>query len=224
MPVNVIAMLTQNDVTVPNALAVFEEHKGAQTPYWGFKDDGISFEEGAVLAEAMKTAGKTVVYEPLVDSEEGALRAAEFAVRVGADYVLGLHYPSVARIYREKDIKFFPPFGRRTPDQKLLGTMDELLQAALRVLEQDAYGVRISAYRYIDGDPEALAAHIVTELNKINKPFLITGSINDFDRLGTVKRLSPWGITIGGALFEPDKLGGGSIQEKLDRVTAFLAE
>ncbi len=38
---NLIVMLTNNDVTVENALRLFEELKDLPVQYWGFKDVGL---------------------------------------------------------------------------------------------------------------------------------------------------------------------------------------
>ena len=41
MGINLIAMLTNHDKTVPGAKSVFEENRSAKTGCWGFKDVGI---------------------------------------------------------------------------------------------------------------------------------------------------------------------------------------
>ena len=56
MGIKLIAMLTNHDKTVPDAMRVFEENKGAATDCWGFKDVGISLPDAQKLVEEMKKA------------------------------------------------------------------------------------------------------------------------------------------------------------------------
>ena len=41
-----IVMLTHNDVTVPDAAAVFARCQHTRARYWGFKEEGLPFEIG----------------------------------------------------------------------------------------------------------------------------------------------------------------------------------
>ena len=43
MSVKLIAMLTNNDKTVPGAVDIFEKNKMTKADCWGFKDIGISY-------------------------------------------------------------------------------------------------------------------------------------------------------------------------------------
>lgn len=40
-----IVMLTHNDVTVPDAAAVFARCQHTRARYWGFKEEGLPFAE-----------------------------------------------------------------------------------------------------------------------------------------------------------------------------------
>lgn len=222
MAVNCVAALTKDDVTVANALEIFEENKHSKVEYWGFKDVGISMDDGAALARAMKNAGKKVVYEPLVTNESEALEAARFTIDIQADYALGTYFKSVSDLLNKHNIKYFPPFGKRTAEQRIYGSYEELLQQASEMFAQGCYGVRLSVYRYLDGDPEAMGRSVIERINAMGKPFMITGSINSFDRLRFLKEMKPWGFTIGGALFDESGVGGGTVAERLDRIYDYL--
>ena len=52
-----IVMLTHNDVTVPDADAVFARCQHTRARYWGFKGEGLSFAEMQVLFARMKACG-----------------------------------------------------------------------------------------------------------------------------------------------------------------------
>ena len=40
-------------------------------------------------------------------------------------------------------------------------------------------------------------------------------------KLDFIKKMQPWGITVGGALFEEGKFGGGTVAERIDRIDAY---
>lgn len=222
MTVRCVAMMTHNDITVTNALEVFESNKHAKTEYWGFKDDGISLEDAAVLIDAMKRAGKRVLLEPLTLNEDEAVAWAHLAAEKEVDGVLGFYFDTVRDILKKARVKYFPPFGQRTMDQRLLGTPQELAAAAIETLRKGPEGVRLSAFRYIDGDPIAMAKVVIAAIRSEGKEFMLTGSVNDFARIDFVKEMQPWGFTIGGALFEEGKFCGGTVAERLNRIEDYL--
>ena len=216
-----VAMLTHNDVTVPHALEIFEANKHAKAEYWGFKDVGITLEDADKLIEAMHAAGKKVSIEPLTLDEEEANKWADLAVKHNIEAYLGYFYPTVCDKLKKAGILYFPPFGRRNKDMKLIGTMDELTGIAMDIIKAGSSGIRMSVYRWIDGDPDALANYLKEKFESIGIPYMMTGSVNDFSKLDTIKEMQPWGITVGGALFEDDKFGGGSVADRIDRIDAY---
>ena len=44
-----IVMLTHNDITVPDAAAVFARCQHTRAQYWGFKEEGLPFAEMQAL-------------------------------------------------------------------------------------------------------------------------------------------------------------------------------
>jgi len=220
--VNCVAMMTHNDVTVPHALEVFEANKHTKAMYWGFKDDGVTLEEGEELIKAMQAAGKFVVLEPLTKDEEMANKWADLAIKYHVDGVLGYYFDSVCKKLKEAGVRYFPPFGRRTENNRLLGTIDELKDAALEIVNAGAGGVRMSAYRYIEGDPEQMAKEVGAAVRAAGGDFMMTGSVDDFGNLDFIKEMQPWGITVGGALFDEGKFGGGTVAERMDRIEDYV--
>jgi len=200
--VEVIAMLTRDDQTVPEAMDIFRSSRGSQIRFWGFKDTPLPLDVCSEIAAAMRGAGKSVVFESLKEDEDGCLIAADFAIRNRCSHLIGCaFYPSVARLLAANGVAFLPTFGRRSGIPRMLhGTTQEILDDARRVLEGGATGLCLSMYRYTDGDPETLAADILRTCSAV--PTVVTGSINSISRVETIRRLSPWGITVGSALFE----------------------
>ncbi|MBC8537212.1 hypothetical protein [Feifania hominis] len=219
--INCVAMLTRNDITVPNAMEVVRENSHAKAEYWGFKDVGVTFEQGEALIQAMQAAGKKVVLEPLTRDEETANKWAQLAVRYHCAAYLGFFFKSVSDTLRAGGVLHFTPFGRRNADERLLGTLDELRQAALELIDQGAAGIRMSAYRWIEGDPALLASTLKAEFNARGVPFMMTGSVSDYNMLDVIREMQPWGITVGGALFDEGKFGGGTVAERIDRINEY---
>lgn len=139
MGINLIAMLTNHDKTVPGAKSVFEENRFAKTGCWGFKDVGIELSDAKALVASMKAEGKTTFMEPLIESEEGCLEAAQFAIDCGFEYVIGMEfYESVAQKLKGTGIQYFPTCGRRAGIPRMLyGTVQEIIDDAKRILSVD---------------------------------------------------------------------------------------
>lgn len=218
MSVKLIAMLTNHDKTVPDAVEVFENNKMTKTDCWGFKDIGIELSEAQKLVEKMKAEGKTTFMEPLVESEEECLAAAQFAIDCKFEYVIGMAFhESVAKKLMGTGIKYFPTCGRRAGIPRMLyGTHQEIIDDAKRILSYDGVeGICLSVYRYQDGDPEAMAMEFV---NSIDKPMIVTGSISNDERLEFVKNMKPWGFTIGSALFDDSFGHFEHISDKIDAI------
>lgn len=220
MPIQVIAMLTNNDLTVPDAMEVFEQNQDSRVRCWGFKDIGIDVKDGAKLVAKMKAAGKTTFLEPLVEEEEKCLSAARFAVECGFDYLIGMAFHNSAwEILQQNGVQYLPTCGRRAGLPRMLyGTPRGIAGDAYRILDYGVDGVCLSVYRYKDGDPEEMARRFVRDLGK---PFIVCGGINSRPRLDFLREIRPWGFTIGSALFG-DSLEGTTIREKLDRIDEYL--
>lgn len=198
----VIAMLTRDDQTVPDAIEIFESCRKSPIRFWGFKDTPLSLEACGDIAAAMHKEGKSIVFESLNEDEEECLIAAEFAIRNRCSHLIGCAFhASVAHLLAPTGVAYYPTFGRRSGIPRMLhGTVEEILDDAQRVIKGGAAGLCLSMYRYTDGEPEALAKEILHACNTV--PTVITGSINSFFRLEAIRRLSPWGFTVGSALFE----------------------
>lgn len=205
--IELIAMLTHNDKTVDNARKVFADSVAAPTQHWGFKDTGLPTSELALLARDMKAAGKTVHFESLEEEESRCLTAAQFAVDNGLDYLIGMAFhPSVAKLLAGAQVAYLPTCGGRSGIPRMLhGSIEDIVGDATRIRPQ-VDGVTLSLYRWTDGDPGLLGKAFVDE---VKSPVVVTGSINSTERMDEIARLSPWGITVGSALFD-DAFGAGS--------------
>src|SRR5689334_1673490 len=113
--VKIIAMLTNNDLTIDNAREFFEISHYAPTQYWGFKDSGISRGAASDLAKHIHDRGKILVFESFAETEDDCLRAAEFAIENRCKYLIGCEfYPSVASLIERSFVSYHPTIGRRS--------------------------------------------------------------------------------------------------------------
>lgn len=217
--IELIAMLTHNDKTVDNARDVFAASVDAPTQHWGFKDTGLSSKELAALARDMKDAGKTVHFESLEEEEGRCLAAAQFAIEQGLDFLIGMAFhASVAELLAAAEVGYLPTCGGRSGIPRMLhGSIEDIVGDASRIRPQ-VDGVTLSLYRWTDGDPGALGSAFI---DRIKSPVVITGSINSTVRLDEIGRLSPWGVTVGSALFD-DAFGVGTFLAGMSWMREYL--
>lgn len=222
METKLIAMLTHDDKTVENALEVFEKYKSAPTNYWGFKDTGTDREKIKSLIERMKGTGKTTFLEILNEKEDECIRFARVAVEFEFDYLISMHYfDTVNDFLRSKPIKYFPTCGKRSGIPRMLdGSIEEIISEAKQIEKAGVNGITLSAYRY-RGNPEELSQEFVKE---IQIPIIITGSINCYERLDLIKRLNPWGFTIGSAFFNKDFGKNLTLADQIKRVVDYIRD
>lgn len=213
---NFILMLTHRDVTVHNAMEIFEEIKTAGVSHIGFKDVGLAFEELKELVEAMRRERMNIYLEVVSDSEESAIRSTMRAVELGVDYIIGGTYVErMLGVIGKRETRFFPYVGNVVGHPCLLrGTIDQIIEDARRVEKMGAYGINLLAYRY-DGNAEQLITSIQ---NAVKLPLIIAGSIDSFEKIEKMKDMQIWGFTIGGAVIERKLLPGKSTKSQVEAV------
>jgi hypothetical protein len=71
----------------------------------------------------------------------------------------------------------------------------------------------------VDGDPEALSAEF---LAKCQLPCVLAGSIGSDERLDIVRKMNPWGFTMGSALFNKNFVKDGTFRQNLEHVVNYI--
>src|ERR1700758_2464336 len=84
-----IFMLTRQDQTVLDCLAVFEEIRPLKLGHVGFKDIGVDKPALYALNQAIKQSGATSYMEVVSTTPEAALNSARIAAEIGIDRLLG---------------------------------------------------------------------------------------------------------------------------------------
>jgi hypothetical protein len=196
-----IFMLTRNDATVPNALAVYEELRSTDLRYVGFKDIGLPIEELRVLAQAIKSDGREVMLEVVSEHAADELRSIQAAIDIGVDWVLGGTNPDPAlKLLSAGGPKYCPFPGRVIGHPSLLrGSINEIANDARALTARPGvHGLDLLAYRF-DGDVPALVAAVV---EASSGPVIAAGSVDSLERIQTLNHSGVWGFTIGGAVFD----------------------
>jgi NAD(P)H-dependent flavin oxidoreductase YrpB (nitropropane dioxygenase family) len=214
--VKFIFFLTYSDVTVYNALDVFDEIKDTGINFVGFKDVGLPEEKLKKLVGKMKKAGKTTFLEVVSATKEDNIRSAKVGVKLGVDYLIGGTYvEETFPLIKNTGIKYFPYIGKIVGHPCLLrGTIEEIAKDARRVEALGANGIDLLAYRY-DGDVE----HLIKSIQKAVKiPLIIAGSIDSFEKVRKMAELGVWAFTIGGAVFDKKFAPKGTLSDQISAV------
>lgn len=208
-----ITMLTYKDVTVKDAMDVFNQCADVPCEYWGFKDIGLPKDQMKALVDRMKEKGKTIFLEVVSLTEEECMAGAKLAVECQFDYLIGtLFYQSVYEYLKQQKKKYFPFCGRVTGHPSIIeGTIQDAIDDGKKMEKLGVEGFNLLAYRFT-GDPEQLMKEFI---QSVSAPVIIAGSINSFARLDRMKELNPWAFTIGSAFFDKQFVPGGSFREQI---------
>ena len=213
---NFIFMFTYNDVTVPNAIEVFEEVKETGIKCVGFKDIGLPVGKLKTLVNTLRKEKRIIFLEVVSETEEANIRSAKRAIELDVDYLIGGTYVKpTLHLLKETHIKYCPYVGKVVGHPCLLrGTISEISEDAKKVEALGVSGINLLAYRY-DGDIDRL---ITSMLQAVNIPVIVAGSINSFERVKRVTELGVWGFTIGGAIFDKKFVPDGSLSDQITAV------
>ena len=206
-------MLTHHDVTIPNALDVFQGIKNTGIQDIGFKDIGIPFNESKKLVTAIKKEGIHVYFEVVSTSKDDTIQSARQAAELGVDYIIGGNYfEEVFAIAREGNIHYYPYvgeiFGRPC---SLGGTIDEIFKQAREYQNRGVDGLNLLAYRY-NGNPDRLIGSVKAA---VALPLIIAGSVDSPEKIKFLTSLNISAFTVGTALFEKQFLPGKSLRDQV---------
>ena len=193
-----IFMLTRQDATLPDALAVAREALAAGVRNIGFKDVGASRAMLAALARELRAAGATSYLEVVSLDEASELASARLALELGVDVLMGGVRPDiVAPIVREAPVRYFPFAGRVEGHPSVLaGAAAEIAESAREIAALPGVdGLDLLAYRS-SLDAAALVRHVCAAAGK---PVVVAGSIDCPARIEAVRSAGAHGFTVGTA-------------------------
>lgn len=219
--VEFIFFLTYDDVTVPNALEVFEQIKDTGVKYVGFKDIGLPKDKLIQLRKRISEEGLTSVLEVVSATKEDNINSIKMAVELDVDYIIGgTCVKEGIEILKGTRHKFFPYVGKIVDHPCLLrGSIDDIVKDAKTVEELGADGIDLLAYRY-DGDVKKM---IEVLNNSIDIPVICAGSIGSPERIKAVSDLGVWGFTIGTAVFDKKFVPDSDYKTQIEKILEYAS-
>ena len=196
-----IFMLTHNDETVADALAVYDDLRDTTLRHVGFKDVGATPETLAELARRMHADGRTVYLEVVSVSADDELRSIRVARDIGVDIVMGgTHVDEALELLDGSGLRYYPFPGQIIGHPSVLaGTVEEIAASAADLSSHEGvHGLDLLAYRHA-GPVEPIIEAVV---RASRGPVVVAGSIVAEAQIQALTAIGAWGFTIGGAAFE----------------------
>jgi hypothetical protein len=215
-----IFMLTRDDVTVDDAVAVLDGLRDSGLRHVGFKDIGPPPEVLTEVTALAHEAGMEVMLEVVSTSREDELRSLQAALGIGVDWVLGgTHAEEGARVLAGSGVRYCPFPGTITGHPSVLsGSIEDIAADAARLTAIDGvHGVDLLAYRHATADVAALTRAVA---DATDGPVIAAGSVASFEQIAALERAGAWGFTIGSAIFEDRLPGGPSVAGQVAAVLA----
>ncbi len=198
-----IFMLTRQDQTVVDCLAVMDAIRPAGLTHVGFKDVGVDLDTLKALHRAIKDSGATSYMEVVSTSPEAALNSARVARDLGVDRLMGgTDVAGVLGVLKGSRTEYYPfpgrPVGHPT---KLGGQPDEVQAQSRRFLEAGCAGVDLLAYRATEADPLELTRAARRGLGGKGR-LICAGSVDSPARIRALADAGAEAFTIGSAAFD----------------------
>ncbi len=194
-------MLTRNDETIADCLAVYDAIRAVKLRHVGFKDVGTDFDTLRKLHDRMKADGKTTYLEVVSTDRASCLRSVEAGAKLGVDCLMGgTLVDEVLKLLKGTKTGYYPfpgtPIGHPT---KLGGNPAKIAADTRAMIEAGCAGVDLLAYRATEADPLDLirAARSATD-----KPVVVAGSIDSPERIKAVREAGADLFTIGTAALD----------------------
>lgn len=217
-----IFMLTRNDQTVPDAMAVYDQIRDTDLHYVGFKDIGLPTASLRELAQAMRTDGREVFLEVVSERAEDELRSVAAALEIGVDWLLGGTHPDEALSLLDQvgppgttgRPRYCPFPGRIVGHPSVLeGTIESIAESARRLTARPGVdGLDLLAYRW-EGDVPALVRAVVAASGG---PVIAAGSVDSVERIDALAAAGAWAYTIGGAIFDGRLPAGPAVRDQVE--------
>jgi hypothetical protein len=209
-------MLTHHDVTIPNALQVFDEVKDTGLKCIGCKDIGLNVEQYKELFAGFRKHGIQSFLEVVTYSEQEHFRGIELASKIGADNLIGgmpqYTKKTMEHLKQSKTrLGFYPYIGKISGHPCILGgNIDEIIKDGEEAEKCGINGINLLLYRYTDNQKKLLAA-----TKKLKVPLIVAGNVADFNQIKELKDNGVWAFTIGGAVLEKKFVENGSTKEQI---------
>ncbi len=206
-------MLTREDRTVPECLALLDLIAPLQLGHIGFKDIGVDADTLRRLNRRIKDAGALSYMEIVSENPDDCLRAARLAADIGVDRLLGGTDPeAVLAATAGSALEYYPfpgrPYGHPT---RLGGTPELIAEHCRRFLAAGCHGADLLAYRATEADPLALVQAARQALGQAR--LIVAGSVDSVERIRALAKAGADALTVGSAAFEGSFSAGDLLQQ-----------
>jgi len=195
-------MLTRDDRTVGDCLAVLDEIAPLGLRHVGFKDVGVDRETLRVLARRIRELGATSYLEVVSLAPDAAVDSARAAVELEVDQLLGgTQVEATLQVLAGTGIGYLPfpgsPDGHPT---RLGGSPAEVAADCARFLERGCAGADLLAFRAFQAEPLALVQAARAALGAAR--LVVAGSIDTPQKVAALAERGVDAFTVGSAVFE----------------------
>ncbi len=214
-------MLTRQDQTVSDCLAVMAEIQPVGLRHIGFKDIGADLETLGVLNRMIRETGATSYMEVVSTTPEATLNSARIAVEIGVGRLLGgTQVQPILEILHGTGIGYYPFPGKPAGHPTLLGGSAADIAADCRTyLAMGCAGVDLLAYRATEAEPLDLVTAARGALG--SGGLICAGAIDSPAQIAALRDAGCDAFTIGSAAFDgsfsPRK---GSLRSQLQDILA----
>ncbi len=195
-------MLTRNDATIPNWLAIIDEIAPLNLAHIGFKDIGADLPTLRTLNARIKALGAISYLEVVATTDDAALNSARMAAEIGVDRLLGgKRVEQTLEILQGTAIAYYPFPGKPTghPTQ-LAGTPADIQADCESYAALGCAGADLLAYRATESDPLALTRAARAGLGA--KHLICAGGVDSPARIAALREAGCDAFTIGSAAFD----------------------
>jgi hypothetical protein len=197
-----IFMLTRQDQTVPDCLAIMADIAPLNLRHIGFKDIGADLETLRDLNQQIKATGAISYLEVVATTPQAALNSARMAVEIGVDRLLGgTMVAETLEILSGTGIAYYPfpgtPIGHPT---QLAGTPQDIAAQTRTYRAMGCAGVDLLAYRATQSDPIALVRAAREALGA--STLICAGGVDSPSRITALRDAGCDAFTVGSAAFD----------------------
>lgn len=216
-------MLTRQDRTVADCLALFRLIRPLGLKHIGFKDVGADPATLGALSDAIRASGARSYLEVVSTAPESCLASARVAAEIGVDCLLGgTDVVALQDILGKSETRLFPFAGYpRGHPTRLAGAPEDIEAHCRGFAEKGCAGADLLAYRATAADPIALIRAAKKGLG--GKRLIVAGSIASAAQIRAIGEAGADAFTIGSAVLDGSYAPSmGSVLSQLAAVQADL--
>ena len=219
-----IFMLTRQDRTITDCLAVLDLILPLKLRHIGFKDVGVDKKTLVTLADRIRRAGAVSYMEVVSTSQADALSSARVAVELGIERLLGgTDVERIKAILGDSEIEYHPFCGFPSGHPTVLGGRPDQVEGHCRkFMTRGCAGTDLLAYRATSADPIELVRSARRGLGAGR--LIVAGSVSTAQQIAALKKAGADSFTIGSAVFDGSYAKDrGSILSQLAAIQADCA-